>query len=154
MNWDEYQRPKKQYKNKWGYIGKDPELSGRIIGGNLNTIYGIMGSKYFPKLKKDNLLLIEDAEKNAATVEKNFAMLKDASVFDNVKGIVLGKHALFDDSGSNKKPLEILIEILNGQNLPILYDYNCCHTVPMLTTPLGAHAVFKPAAQTVTFSEY
>ncbi|KRL01099.1 S66 family peptidase [Liquorilactobacillus capillatus] len=155
LNWNEYQRAKKQLKNKWGYTGRrEGKLSGKIIGGNLNTIYGIIASKYFPKLHSDDLLFIEDAEKDAATVEKNFAMLKNAGVFDIVKGIVLGKHALFDDCGSNRTPLVILKEVLDGQDLPIIYGYDCCHTVPMLTTPLGARAEFDLSAQTVTFSNY
>ncbi|WP_235725519.1 hypothetical protein [Liquorilactobacillus sucicola] len=71
-------------------------------------------------------------------------MLKNAGVFDIVKGIILGKHALFDDCGSTRTPLEILSEILNGQDLPIVYNYDCCHTVPMLTTPFRCSGGIRP----------
>lgn len=124
------------------------------MGGNLNTIYGILGSSYFPKLTSNDLLFIEDAEKDAATVEKNFAMMRAAGLFDHVAGIILGKHALFDDLQTNRKPIDILLEVLNNQKIPIIYDYDSCHTVPMLTTPLGAQTTIDAANGTVVFSQF
>lgn len=153
LNWENFEQPKEQRVNTWHYT-KQPVLEGRLIGGNLNTMYGIIGSKYFPQLSSEDLLLIEDAEKDAATVEKNFAMLKNAGVFDQIKGIILGKHALFDDQGSHKTPIEILLEVVNNPQLPIIYDYDCCHTVPMMATPLGAHAIINAQTMTAEFSNF
>lgn len=73
---------------------------GRLIGGNLNTMYGFIGSSYFPEVKEGDILLIEDCIKTASVVEKNFAMLKVHGVFEKVAGIILGKHELYDDSGT------------------------------------------------------
>ncbi|GHP13353.1 hypothetical protein YK48G_07780 [Lentilactobacillus fungorum] len=153
LNWNDFQKPKQKHPNQWKSIGS-PVLSGRIIGGNLNTIYGILASKYFPKLTKNDLLFIEDAEKDASTVEKNFAMLKAAGIFDQVKGTVLGKHALFDDEGTGRQPIDILVEVLNGQSIPIIYDYDSCHTVPMITTPLGARTVIDAVNGTITYTDF
>ena len=48
---------------------------GRLIGGNVNSMYGFIGS-IISLNRKGDILLIEDCTKNASTVEKNFAMLK------------------------------------------------------------------------------
>ncbi|MFT9268891.1 MAG: S66 peptidase family protein [Liquorilactobacillus nagelii] len=153
LNWENFERPKEQCANAWHYTCQ-PVLEGRLIGGNLNTMSGIIGSKFFPNLSAEDILLIEDAEKDAATVEKNFAMLKNAGVFDKIKGIILGKHALFDDLGSHKTPIEILLEVVNNPQLPIIYDYDCCHTVPMLTTPLGARVLINARTMTIEFADF
>ncbi|KRL05885.1 hypothetical protein [Liquorilactobacillus oeni] len=71
-------------------------------------MYGILASPYFYPIHANDILFIEDA----ATIEKNFAMLKDAGIFNHIKGIVLEKHALFNDIGSGRQPLEILQEVL------------------------------------------
>lgn len=152
-NWEEYEHQKIKKVNAWHAINCST-LEGRVIGGNLNTIYGILASKYFPDLTNDNILFIEDAEKDAATIEKNFAMLKNADIFTKVKGIVLGKHALFDDLGSKKQPIDILQEVLNDTTMPIIYNYDSCHTIPMLTTPLGARAIFNATKMKVEFSDF
>ncbi|MHC5372987.1 S66 family peptidase [Enterococcus sp. LJL120] len=152
-NWETYQAPLTMQKNQWGYT-ETPKLEGRIVGGNLNTMYGFLASKFFPKITPNSLLFIEDAEKDAATVEKNFAMLKAAGVFEMVKGIILGKHANYDDLGSGRQPIDILLEVLNGNPLPVIYEYDSCHTRPMMTTPIGAYAHFDAEAMTVSFSDF
>jgi len=95
-NWEIYDHPKHLLANQWHYTSQ-PVLSGRLIGGNLNTMYGFLQSSYFPQLTDQDILFIEDAEKDAATLEKNFVMLQLAGIFKQVNGIILGKHALFDD---------------------------------------------------------
>lgn len=65
---------------------------GRLIGGNLNTINGIMPSPYMPEFQKGDILFLEDTEKFAAHSEHYFSMLKICGVFDKVSGIFLGKH--------------------------------------------------------------
>lgn len=153
VNWDDFTQEKRLISNQWGYT-QAPTLEGKIVGGNLDTMSGIIGSKYFPKLSANDLLLIEDAEKDAAIVEKNFAMLDNLGVFDRIKGIILGKHALFDDLKTQRRPIDILLEILGHRQVPIIYDYDSCHTVPMLTTPLGSYAKFNAKTMQVSFSQY
>lgn len=153
VNWDNFTQPKKLISNHWGYK-QASTLEGKIIGGNLDTMSGIIGSKYFPKFSVNDLLLIEDAEKDVAIVEKNFAMLDNLGVFDQVKGIILGKHALFDDLKTQRRPIDILLEILGPRPIPVIYDYDSCHTVPMMTTPLGSYAKFNAKTMQVSFSKY
>lgn len=151
VNWELFERPKKQKDNTWHYINQ-AIIEGKIIGGNLNTMYGVIASPYFPQIEDGDILLIEDAEKDAATVEKNFAILKNAGIFDKVGGIILGKHALFDDEGTGRQPIEILLEVLDDPNMPIVYNFDSCHTVPMMTTPIGAHTIIDAQKMTITFS--
>lgn len=151
LNWEEFTRPKKMHKNSWGFTDH-PILEGKIIGGNLDTMSGIIGSEYFPKFTNNDLLFIEDAEKDASIIEKNFAMLKNNGIFKRVKGIILGKHALFDDLQTKRRPIDILLEVLGDTKIPIIYDYDSCHTVPMMTTPIGSYAQFNAKTMQVKFS--
>ena len=74
---------------------------------------------------------------NAATIERSFSLLKINGVFDKVSGIILGKHELFDDMKTGRKPYEILLEVLDDTKVPFLADFDCCHTHPMITLPIG-----------------
>ncbi|MGE6630383.1 hypothetical protein [Bacillus sp. NPDC077027] len=51
--------------------------------------------------------------------------------------MLLGKHELFDDEGTGRKPHDILTEVLGYTNIPIIADFDCAHTLPMLTMPIG-----------------
>lgn len=136
INWAEQGREKEKRKNKWITV-YEGIARGRLIGGNLDTMQGIWGSPYMPEIKEGDILFIEDSLKDAATIERSFSLLKLNGVFDKVSGIILGKHELFDDMKTGRKPYEILLEVLGERQLPFIADFDCCHTHPMLTLPIG-----------------
>ncbi len=138
-DWETQNSAKPAYSNEWQYLGSG-KVSGRIIGGNLSTMAGIWGSQYMPQIQSGDILLIEDSLKGIETVERSFAHLMACGVFNKVGAIVLCKHELFDNKGTGRTPLDVLLEVLNGKNVPILYGFDSCHTHPMLVTPLGVQA--------------
>lgn len=136
VNWLEKTTEKTLYHNEW-ITGQSGIAEGRLIGGNVNAMYGFIGSPYFPTIEYGDILLIEDCMKNAAVVEKNFAMLKLHGVFDKVAGIILGKHEQYDDLGTGKQPLDLLKEQLDTIDIPILAEFDTCHTHPMHPLAIG-----------------
>lgn len=147
--WEEQDRGKEARENRLLTLSPG-RVTGRLIGGNLNTMQGIWGSPYMPEIREGNILFIEDCLKDMATVERSFSLLKVNGVLDRVGGIVLGKHELFDDLGTGKKHWDFLMEVIGQPRCPILAEFDCCHTQPMLTMPLGCQAELDADAQTVT----
>ena len=145
-------RSKEQRENRWLCL-REGKVRGRLIGGNLNTMEGFFGTEYMPEIRKGDILLIEDSLKDASTIERSFSLMKLAGVFDRVGGIILGKHELFDDCGTGRRPHEILLEVLGDTDIPILADFDCCHTHPMLTLPIGCEVELDAGEQRVTLLE-
>ncbi|MEI4770398.1 S66 peptidase family protein [Psychrobacillus sp. FJAT-51614] len=152
LNWEEKTDEKEKRSNEWVCLNGGSS-QGRLIGGNLNAMYGFWGSPYMPKIKEGDILLIEDTMKTASVVEKNFNLLKLNGVFDRVGGIILGKHELFDDQGTGRKPSDILLETLGQPSIPILSEFDCCHTHPMLTMPIGRNIKLDATNKKVTIIE-
>ncbi len=152
IDWSEQDRSKEQYSNQWVCV-KQGTCQGRLIGGNLNTMEGFFGTEYMPVINKGDILFIEDAEKDAYTIERSFSLLKLAGVFDKVSGIILGKHEKFDDNGTGRKPYEILLEVIGDTSIPILADFDCCHTHPMLTMPIGCEVRLDATNKKITLME-
>lgn len=123
---------------------------GRLIGGNLNTMQGIWGTEYMPEIKNGDIFLIEDSLKDIATVERSFALLKLSGVFDRIGGLILGKHELFDDGETGRAPHEVLREVMGDVDFPVLVNFDCCHTHPMLTMPIGSEVELDADNQRVT----
>ncbi|MBW5843251.1 LD-carboxypeptidase [Yersinia kristensenii] len=151
INWNDQQpiRPKTLYNNNCQFIGSN-SVSGRVIGGNLNTLSGIWGSVYMPEIMAGDIIFIEDSLKDIATVERSFAMLALNGIFDRVAAIILGKHEGFDDAGSGRTPYDVLKEVLGTKTLPIVNGFDCCHTHPMLTLPLGCQIMIDFDCQQVS----
>lgn len=152
INWSQQDRGKTEYQNTW--ISVIPGIcKGRLIGGNLNTMEGFWGTEYMPEIKNGDILFIEDSLKDACTIERSFSLLKLAGVFEKISGIILGKHEKFDDNRTGKKPHEILLEVLDGCQIPFLAEFDCCHTHPMFTLPIGCEVELDVANKRVTLLE-
>jgi muramoyltetrapeptide carboxypeptidase len=152
VNWLTYKEPKKLLPNELIAIGEGA-YEGRLIGGNNNTMYGFIGTPYFPPIVDGDILLIEDSCKDIATVEKNIAMLKLHGVFDRVQAILLGKHEKFDDEGTGRTSLDVLLEQLDDKQLPILSGVDCAHTHPMFPLAIGKRIKVDLSTKRITCTE-
>ncbi len=147
--WEAQDRAKVLRPNTWTFHGTGTAL-GRLVGGNLNTMWGIWGSPYMPEIREGDVLLIEDSLKPISTVERLFAFLKLNGVFDRVSAVLLGKHELFKDGDTGRTPMDVLTEVLAGQSLRVVEGFDCCHTHPMMTMPLGCEVRIDFDAQQVS----
>ncbi len=137
IEWESQKEAKKAYVNEWGSIGSGV-IEGRLIGGNLNTMEGFILSEYWPTIEQGDILFLEDSMKDAQTIERSFAMLKLAGIFDKVSAIILGKHELYNSNNTKRLPKDVLQEVLMEHDIPILYDVDCGHTHPMYLLPIGS----------------
>lgn len=138
IDWETQNRSKVKVPNELITI-YEGKVQGRLIGGNLNTMTGIWNTQYMPEIKEGDILFIEDSLKDCATIERSFSLLKISGVFEKISGIILGKHELFNDCNTGRKPYEILLEVLGDTKVPFLADFDCCHTHPMITLPIGCN---------------
>lgn len=150
--WDRQDRAKLPCANHWTRVISGVSR-GRLIGGNLNTMEGFFGTEYMPQIREGDILFIEDSLKDACTIERSFSLLKLAGVLDKIGGIILGKHEQFDDNGTGRKPHEILMEVLGDRRIPFLAEFDCCHTHPMFTMPIGCQVELDAANGRVTLLE-
>lgn len=67
--------------------------------------------------------------------------------------MLLGKHELFKDSGTGRKPYEVLLEVIGEPKIPILAEYDCSHTHPMITLPIGIKVELNTETQCLTLLE-
>ncbi|MBB4825266.1 muramoyltetrapeptide carboxypeptidase LdcA involved in peptidoglycan recycling [Sporosarcina luteola] len=153
VNWLEKTAEKTLYENTWITVNSGV-VEGRLIGGNVNAMYGFIGTPYFPTIEHGDILLIEDCSKDASIVEKNFAMLKVHGMFDKIAGIILGKHEQYDDLGTGKQPVDLLVEQLDGLDIPILAEFDTCHTHPMHPLAIGKRVILDTDAKKVFCTEY
>ncbi|QSW21145.1 LD-carboxypeptidase [Clostridium gasigenes] len=152
INWEAQYKSKECRENQWITV-YEGVTTGRLIGGNLNTMEGIWGTEYMPEIKEGDILFIEDSLLDAATIERSFSLLKLSGVLDKVSGIILGKHELFNDLKTRRKPYEILVEVLGDRKIPFIADFDCCHTHPMMTLPIGCKIKLDTTKKEVSIIE-
>ena len=152
IDWETQNRKKNVFPNQLKTICPGV-AEGRLIGGNLNTLQGIWGSPFMPEIQAGDILFLEDSLLDAAIIERSFSFLKINGIFDRIGGLILGKHELFKDYGSGRKPYDILTEVMGEMSCPVLAQFDCCHTHPMLTLPIGCQIRLDADNQTVMLQE-
>lgn len=114
---------------------------GKILGGNLAVLSSLMGTEYMPSLK-DSILLLEDIGELPYRVDRLLNQLKLAKVFEQIKGVILGRFVdCYDPDKSNKtiKLNEVIEHYFSTLKIPVLYSFSHGHISENLTIPLGAN---------------
>ncbi len=145
-------RPRKMFRNEgpvW-HAARPTAVEGTLVGGNLDSLLGIIGTEYWAQ-PSDSILLVE----NMALPVDRWAMeiwaLKVRRVLARCRAILLGKH-----EGVPRDlwaPItRILLETAREENPEVLLvaDLDVGHTSPILTLPIGGRMRLDPRTCSIT----
>lgn len=127
-------------------------IEGILFGGCIDSMYDILsGTRYSDEREiclkynlflskeewKGKILLLETSDEQPAPhlFQKMLEELKSLGVFDSVVGILQGKPM---DEKYYEEYKQILIDVIQNPNLPILYNLNIGHATPRCILPLQA----------------
>lgn len=135
-------------QDSWRWL-REGELSGRIIAGNLASLQGLIGTPYEPDW--DNAVLMwEDVAKPVNRLDMMLTHFHDAGVFDRINGMVVGQ--LVSCEPSNGVTYDrMLLDLLKGDEFPILTEVPFGHTPEKLTLPIGATLHASPSSGVLRF---
>ncbi len=132
---------------KWQTVNnKNINLKGRLIGGCLECLLDIIGTKYdktkdfIEKYKEDGIIWYFD--NYALTNEellRAFWHFKEAGWFNHTKAIILGRYK--EETFLNITLKEIKKEIL--KDIPLIYNADIGHILPQITLINGSIAHIK-----------
>ena len=117
---------------------KEGKTSGKLIGGNLSLIRGMVAGKYSLDFTNKILFLEElGFETDPAATSNNLYYMKQNGVFDKIKGLWIGNYE--HESGI---PLEkIIMDVLEGEyKFPIIKSNNFGHIERKTVIPIGTKA--------------
>ncbi len=111
---------------------------GKLIGGNLSVLSGIVGSPYLPNLA-GAILFLEDTGENIYRLDRLMTHLKIAGVFDKLAGFIFGQcPGCTPDANYGSLTLE---EVVWGHiqplKIPAYYGAAIGHLENIVTLPIG-----------------
>ena len=144
-----------------------PFFSGKILGGCIDTLYDFFnGDRYadmpllcqkyglFPK-KEDwaqKILLLESSEEKMppSKYEKAVAALKETGIFEVLSGVLVGKPM---DETYAREYRQILTDVIDSPDLPIVWNVNIGHAQPRCILPFGVKATVDVSRQVIRFAD-
>ncbi|MBE3576723.1 MAG: LD-carboxypeptidase [Limnochordales bacterium] len=128
---------------------------GRLLGGNLEVLTRLIGTRWQPDFR-GAILVLEDVDEAPYRIDRMLVQLKLAGLLDGVAGILFG-HSPTCEKASNDRPsltlIEILRELLTPLAIPVLYGFPCGHSRYRATLPLGTLARLDSESATLTVLE-
>lgn len=143
------------------------QITGRLLGGCLDSLYDILsGTRYpdekevtekyhlFPSLNEwqDKIMFIETSEEkpNPELYRKMLLALDAEGIFSAISAILVGKpqaEAFYDEYK------QILLEITDSYQLPILTNVNFGHAYPRTALPYGGETQVDFDRKAITLLE-
>ena len=118
-------------------------VQGKLLGGNLSVLTGIIGSEYFPKDWSDKILYLEDIGEKIYAVDRMMSQLYLAGIFNQIKGFVFGKCNDCEPGGSGYGSLtleEVIDHYIKPLNIPAFSGAMIGHISDNSTIPNGIEA--------------
>ncbi len=132
--------PQLIWKNSGPRIIQGGSAIGTMIGGNLCSLNLLNGTEYFPKIKGNIILCIEDDSYDSIpeTFERNVQSLMQQPYFHQVRAILIGRF-----QGKSQATEDVVGDIVLSKNIspniPVIAGLDFGHTDPKFTYPVGGY---------------
>lgn len=135
------------YNNAW-ICKEDINIEGRIIGGCLECLIDLLGTKYdftkkfLNKYKEDRIIWYFDIDyMNNEVLRRNLWHLKNAGWFKYTDLIIFGR--VEENSYEGISEIEAIEKALLGTDIKYITNFDLGHTFPRVTIVNGSRVVVK-----------
>jgi muramoyltetrapeptide carboxypeptidase len=128
--------------------------SGRLIGGNMAVLSGLMGTP-FEIETAGRILFLEDVSERLYRIDRYLSQLRMAGKLEAAAGVLIGTFSYDpeDEPESESEVAALLEEYLKPLGVPVLAGFPAGHTQRNLTLPMGAHVQMDADRKIVTVCE-
>jgi muramoyltetrapeptide carboxypeptidase len=130
---------------------------GRLKGGNLRMLVSTLGTPYQPNLE-ESILFLEDVSEPAYKVDRMLSQLIISGQLDKCRGIIFGQFKNLNkrqsfNPGYSFTILEVIKQLFNKWDKPILIGMPFGHVKDKMTLPIGTLAEIDTAKKSLTLLE-
>lgn len=127
------------YEIKTSSMNKLGKATGELVGGNLSILYSLFGSKSAIDCE-NKILFLEDLDEYLYHIDRMMMNLKRNGCLDSIKGIIVGAMSDMKDNDIpwGKNALEIIQDVTQKYNIPILYNFPAGHIHDNRTLIMGS----------------
>lgn len=138
---------------------KKGKAEGQLIGGLLERISVLSGTKYFPDLDLFNgsILFWEEIGRDLTEIYQYLYQLKSMGIFERINGMLIGKIKYVKPMRQNDivtpELKDMVLDILKDYNFPILANLDFGHIKGNIPMPIGVNVSFDTSKKELNFLE-
>ncbi len=122
-------------------ILRSGNAKGKLWGGNMTLLINRFGTNDY--LNTDNaILFLEDIDEYLYAFERMLVQMRNAGMFDKVKGLIFGELKEMKDQEIpfERDTDQIIMDICGDLEIPIITNFPCGHGIYQATIPLSINA--------------
>lgn len=113
--------------NQHRYLNRVGRSSGRLFGGNLAVLCGLVGSKFL-KIPRNGILFIEDIGEEPYKIDRFIYQLKLAGIFERISSLIVGQFTEYTEDNSMYSALyESIAASVAEYSFPVCFDFPVGH---------------------------
>lgn len=117
-----------QYEISSNPLNRLGKMEGKIVGGNLSVLYGMIGSDTFPELD-GKILFIEEVDEYIYHIDRMMRALKRAGKLALLKGLIVGGLTQIHDNAHpfGQTAEEVIAETVSEYDYPVCFGFPAGH---------------------------
>lgn len=141
-----------EYSIKSVADNRNGTATGKIIGGNLSVLAGMVGTA-FDLPYEGNILFIEEIDERPYHIDRMMHNMRLSGALDKISGLVVGQFSDCDEDPQMMQSIrEIILEAVKDANYPVCFDFPSGHVDYNLPLILGAESTLTVNSQTSELS--
>ena len=123
---------------------KKGEGKGRLLGGCMSLVCHLLGTEFSPDYR-NSILFLEDVGEKPYKIDRYLAHLKQAGIFDQIEGLILGDFIDCEPEEGEKsfKIEEIFASYFSSADFPVLVNFPYGHGDFKFTMPIGVDCILS-----------
>jgi muramoyltetrapeptide carboxypeptidase len=123
---------------------KDGQAIGRLLGGNLAVLTGLVGTNSMPDYS-GAIMFVEEVGEHLYAIDRMFYTLSKSGILDKLSGLIVGNFSSVKDTEIpfGKTLQEIILEHFKYRPIPVAFDFPAGHCDDNRALMVGQEVVFS-----------
>jgi len=118
-------------------LNRTGKADGKLIGGNLSVLVGMIGTS-FDLPYEGNILFLEDIAEKPYHIDRMMQQLRLSGALSKISGLIIGQFSDCDEDPLMKMSIaEIILEAVKGYNYPVCFNFSAGHVDYNLPIVMG-----------------
>jgi len=118
-------------------LNRTGKADGKLIGGNLSVLVGMIGTS-FDLPYEGNILFLEDIAEKPYHIDRMMQQLRLSGALSKISGLIIGQFSGCDEDPLMKMSIaEIILEAVKGYNYPVCFNFSAGHVDYNLPIVMG-----------------
>jgi len=135
-------------------LNRQGEVVAEVVGGNLSTLFSLLGSETFPETA-GKILFLEDLDEYLYHIDRMMMAIKRAGKLSHLAGLIVGGMTKMND---NTVPFglsanEIIAQHVESFDFPICFDFPAGHFTDNRALILGRKSHLRISDEKVAFEQ-